>query len=69
MIAQAEAEPGRSRDVLPVTQADRENAVEMLQHAAGDGRLLLNEFSERVGAALSAETRVAYRLPSRASPA
>jgi hypothetical protein len=29
----------------------------MLQHAAGDGRLPLNEFSERVGAALSAETR------------
>jgi Domain of unknown function (DUF1707) len=57
MIEHAEAEPGRGRDVLPVTQADREGAVEVLQHAAGDGRLPLNEFSERVGTALTAETR------------
>ena len=47
MIEHAEAEPGRGRDVLPVTQADREGAVEVLQHAAGDGRLPLNDFSER----------------------
>ena len=57
MIEHAEAEPGRGRDTLPVTQADREGAVEVLQHAAGDGRLPLNDFSERVGTALTAETR------------
>ena len=51
------AEPGPGKDVLPVTEADREEAVETLQHAAGDGRLPLNEFSERVGTALTAETR------------
>ena len=56
MIAHAEAEPGPGKDVLPVTQADREEVVEILQHAAGDGRLPLNEFSERVGTALTAET-------------
>jgi Domain of unknown function (DUF1707) len=48
---------GRDKDALPVTQADREAAVEALQHAAGDGRLPLSEFSERVGLALTAQTR------------
>ena len=48
---------GRGNDVLSVTQADREEAVETLQHAAGDGRLPLNEFSERMGTALTAEIR------------
>jgi len=57
MITDAVAEPGRGKDMPPVTQADRENAVQTLQHAAGDGRLPLNEFSERVGTALTAETR------------
>jgi len=53
----ADAEPGGSKDVLPVTQAEREDAVETLQHAVGDGRMPLDEFSERVGTALTAETR------------
>jgi hypothetical protein len=57
MSARAGAEPGPGKDVLPVTQADKEEAVETLQDAAGDGRLPLNEFSERVGMALTAETR------------
>jgi len=43
--------------VLSVTQADREAAVGALQRAAGDGRLPLEDFSERVGIALAAETR------------
>jgi hypothetical protein len=43
--------------MLLVTETDREAAVEILQHAAGDGRLPLREFSERVGTALTAETR------------
>ena len=57
MIAHAGAEPEGGKDVLPVTQTDREDAVETLQHAAGDGRLPLNELSERVGTALTAKTR------------
>jgi hypothetical protein len=57
MSMHADAEPGWSKDLLPVTQAEREDAVETLQHAAGDGRLPLDEFSERVGTALTAETR------------
>lgn len=42
--------------MLPVTQTDREAAVAALQTAAGDGRLPLRDFSERVGIALAAET-------------
>jgi hypothetical protein len=57
MSTHAGAEPGPGKDVLPVTQADREEVVETLQHAAGDGRLPLDEFSERVSMALTAETR------------
>jgi hypothetical protein len=41
----------------PVTETDREATVQTLQYAAADGRLPLHEFSERVGAALTAETR------------
>ena len=54
MIGHTGAEPRQSNDVLPVTQPDREAAVETLQLAAGDGRLPLQEFSERVGTALTA---------------
>ena len=57
MIGHTGAEPRQSNDVLPVTQPDREAAVETLQLAAGDGRLPLQEFSERVGTALTAETQ------------
>src|SRR5262249_36977844 len=57
MIGRSGAEPRQSNDVLPVTQPDREAAVQTLQRAAGDGRLPLQEFSERVGTALTAETQ------------
>jgi len=56
MIGRPGAEPRQGDDVLPVTQPDREAAVEVLQRAAGDGRLPLQEFSGRVGTALTAET-------------
>jgi len=45
-----------STENLPVTNEVREDAVEELQRAAGDGRLPLSDFSERVGMALTAET-------------
>jgi hypothetical protein len=57
MIGHTSAEPRQDHDVLPVTQPDRETAVQTLQLAAGDGRLPLQEFSERVGTALTAETQ------------
>ena len=57
MVAHAGAEPGGSKDTPPVTETDREATVVALQRAAGDGRLPLQEFSERVGTALTAETR------------
>ena len=57
MRTHAGDEPIQSKDILPVTQRAREAAVETLQRAAGDGRLPLSEFSERVGVALTAETR------------
>jgi hypothetical protein len=57
MIGRSEAEPRQGNDVLPVTQPDREAAVQTLQRAAGDGRLPLQEISERVGTALTAETQ------------
>jgi hypothetical protein len=52
-----EIEPRPEQPSGPVPEADREAAVEALKRAAGDGRLPLQEFSERVGTALAAETR------------
>jgi hypothetical protein len=40
----------------PVSDSDRERTAELLQKACGDGRLTLEEFSVRVGAAWAAET-------------
>jgi hypothetical protein len=57
MDAHAGAEPRGEQRHAPVTETDREAAVVALQRAAGDGRLPLQEFSERVGTALTAETR------------
>lgn len=50
-------EPRPEQPPTPITQDEREAAVELLQGAAGDGRLPLEEFSDRVGAALEATTR------------
>lgn len=44
-------------DMRAVTETNREAAVETLQRAAADGRLPLQDFSERVGTALAAQTR------------
>lgn len=57
MVMDTSAEPGEHKDMVRVTQNDREAAVEALQRAAAEGRLPLNEFSERVGTALTAHTR------------
>jgi hypothetical protein len=51
-----EIEPGPERAPRAVPDADREAAAELLQRACGAGRLSLEEFSERVGAAWAADT-------------
>ena len=40
-----------------MTDADRQAAADLLQDAAGDGRLTLAEFSDRVGAVWAADER------------
>src|SRR5512135_2323496 len=52
-----EIEPRPEQQPAPIAESDREAAVDTLKRAAGDGRLPLQEFSERVGTALTAETR------------
>jgi hypothetical protein len=42
----------------PISDDDRERVAERLQEACGDGRITLEEFSVRVGAAWSAGTEV-----------
>jgi hypothetical protein len=53
-------EPERKIQRIPapaVTDADREQAVELLQRACGEGRMTLEEFSARAGAAWGADTQ------------
>ena len=47
-------EPGGAD--LRASHDDRDQAVEMLRVAAGDGRITAEELDERVGAALTART-------------
>ncbi len=52
-----EPEPALRRIPVPaVTDEDRERAVELLQRACGEGRVTLEEFSVRAGAAWAADT-------------
>jgi hypothetical protein len=44
------------RATLRASDADREQVAERLRHAAAEGRLLAEEFEERLGTALSART-------------
>ena len=48
-------QPPTGPPARPVTDADREAAAESLADAAGDGRLTLEEFSDRVGAVWAAD--------------
>ena len=47
-------QPDSQPPALRITDADRERAVEILQRACGEGRLTLEEFSVRAGAAWAA---------------
>lgn len=42
--------------MLRASDLDRERVVERLRHAAAEGRLLADEFEDRLGAAFSART-------------
>lgn len=52
------APPSPPAAPLPVSDQDRERAAELLQRATGEGRLTLEEFSERVAAAWAARNTV-----------
>jgi len=71
------AATGGGMQRVRVSDAEREAVVARLNQATGEGRLTLEEFTERVGAALAARTQadldvlvddlpVAYRTPSTA---
>jgi Domain of unknown function (DUF1707) len=55
---------GAGAAVIRTPDGDREAAAARLNQAAGDGRLTLQEFSERLDRAYAARTRAAYQLPS-----
>jgi hypothetical protein len=67
--------PGKAaRDQLRASHEDRDDVVEQLRIAGGDGRLDAAELDERVGAALTARTygelaRLVSDLPLTATPA
>jgi DUF1707 SHOCT-like domain/Cell wall-active antibiotics response LiaF, C-terminal len=44
-------------DKIRVSDSEREEIVALLGHAAGEGRLTLEEYNDRAGAAYSAKTR------------
>jgi class 3 adenylate cyclase len=52
-----EKPPPDEHPVVRVSDADRNQAVELLRRHTADGRLTLDEFSERVGLAFSARTQ------------
>ena len=47
---------GPDRRILRASDAERELVVDRLRHHAGEGRLTVDELSDRVGTALSAKT-------------
>jgi hypothetical protein len=63
-----ELDEGRSRPALRVSDAERQRVVVLLQEHCAQGRLTVDEFSERTGEALAARTqadldRVLRELP------
>jgi hypothetical protein len=49
-------EPEARPPAVRIADTDRQHAAELLQHACGEGRLTLEEFSVRVGAVWAADT-------------
>jgi hypothetical protein len=52
-----ELDEGRSQPALRVSDAERHRVVTLLQDHCAQGRLTVDEFSERTGEALAARTR------------
>ncbi len=49
-------QPPERRPALRASDADRERVVDILRHAAGEGRLDVEELAERVNAAYAIRT-------------
>ena len=64
-----EVEEGRSQPVLRVSDAERHRVVAQLQEHCAQGRLTVDEFSERTGEALAARTQVDLDRALRELPA
>ena len=67
---------GEPAESIRASDAERDAAVERLSAATGEGRLALEEFSQRMERATAARTRAAagrsdhgWRAPYRAAPA
>ena len=54
-VSVMELEPRTQPPRAPLTDDDRQAAADLLQDAAGDGRLTLEQFSDRVGAVWAAD--------------
>ncbi|WP_235014042.1 DUF1707 domain-containing protein, partial [Parafrankia sp. Ea1.12] len=55
-VGKAKSAGPRHDPSAPITDADRQATADHLRAACGDGRLTLDEFSERVGSAWAAQT-------------
>src|SRR5580692_5178271 len=56
------------RRQLRVSDADREQAAEVLRQAAGDGRITFDELYQRLGAAYAARTTADLPAPGQPPP-
>jgi hypothetical protein len=54
--------PEESRPEIRISDADRQRVIDVLQRSASEGRLTLDEFSERVSAAWAAKTLSELRV-------
>jgi hypothetical protein len=63
-----EVEKGRSQPVLRVSDAERQRVVAMLQEHCAQGRLTVDEFSERTAEALASRTQADLDLVLRELP-
>jgi len=66
-------EPSPGGADIRISDADRERVVDLLRHHCAEGRLTLDEFSDRVGAVYEAKTSTALEqalvdLPGSALP-
>jgi hypothetical protein len=68
-MTDATDDPGDPREPILASDAERDRSIDRLRTAVGEGRLTLEEFSERVERAQSARTDVELAALSRDLPA